>query len=80
MTKLELSPRHVCLLGKEYVFLFQLCHNIGMPFDFLTMQAFAVDYLNHADEIGCQALEADYCVPWSHISLKPIRYHSTLHI
>ena len=80
MTKLELPPRHVRLLRKEYVLLFQLGHDIGVQFDFLKMKAFAVNYLNDADEIGCQALEADYCVPWSHIALKPIRYDSTLHV
>ena len=52
MTKLEVPPRHVRLLRKEYVFLFQLGHDIGVPFDFLMPNAFAVSYLNHADEVG----------------------------
>lgn len=81
MTKFEFSPRHVRLLRKEYIFLFQFGHNIVVPLDFLMMMhAFAVDHLSHADEIGRQALEADYCVAWVHIVLKPVRYHSTLHI
>ena len=50
-----------------------------MSLDFLMVNTFAVNHLNHADEVGRQALKSDYCVPWIHIALKPIRYHSTLH-
>jgi len=80
MPQSELSPSNVRLLRKEYVFCFQLGHNIGVPFDFLMPNALAVDHLNHTDEVGRQALKGDNCVPWIHIALKPIRYHSTLHI
>lgn len=79
MPKSELSPSYVRLLRKEYVSLFQLGHNNGVPLDFLMMDAFAVDHLNHTDEVGRQALEADYCVSWIHVALKPIRHHSTFH-
>jgi len=80
MAKPEFSPRNVRLLRKEYVSLFQFSHNIGVPLDFLMMSAFAVNHLNHADDVGRQALEADYRVAWVHIAFKPIRYDSTLHI
>lgn len=80
MAKPELSPRQVRLLRKEYVSLFQFSHDIGVPSDFRMVNTFAVDDLNDTDEIGRQALEGDYCVPWIHIALKPIRYHPTLHI
>ena len=63
MTKLEISPRHFRLFRKEYVSLFPFGHDIGVPLDFLmTLNAFAVKYLNHADEIIREVLEADYCI------------------
>jgi hypothetical protein len=52
MAKPELSPRYVRLLRKEYVSLFQFGHYIRVPLDFLTLNAFAVDNLNHADQFG----------------------------
>jgi len=79
MTKHDLLPRNVRLLCKEYVSFFQFGHNIGVPLDFLMTNAFAVNHLIHADEVGQQALKSDYCVARTHIALKPIRYHSTLH-
>jgi hypothetical protein len=79
MANSEFSPRNVRLLRKEYVFVFQFGHNIRVPLDFLMLNAFAVDHLNHADVVGRQALEADYRIARIHIALKPIRYHPTLH-
>ena len=80
MAKPEPSPRRVRLLCEEYISLFQLSHNVGVPMDSLMTNAFAFDHLNHANEVGCQAVEGDDCVPRSHIALEPVRYHSTLHI
>ena len=80
MAKPEVPPRRVRLLCEEDVSLFQPGHDVGMPFDFLITNAFAIDHLNHTNEIEWQALKGDNRIPWSHIALKPIRYHSTLHI
>jgi hypothetical protein len=52
MAKPELSPRNVRLFRKKYVSLFQLSHNIGVPLDFLMLNAFAINHLNHANKIG----------------------------
>jgi hypothetical protein len=52
LAKPKPSPRHVRLLRKEDVSLFQLCHDIGVPFDFLMTNAFAIDHLNHTNEVG----------------------------
>jgi hypothetical protein len=75
MAQPEASPRSVRLLCEEYVSLFQLGHHIWAPMDFLVTSAFTIDHLNHTNQIGRQALKRDYCVPWIHIALEPIRYH-----
>jgi hypothetical protein len=59
MAKPEPSPRYVRLLRKEYVSLFQLGHNIGVPLDFAMTNAFALDHLCHTNEVGWQALKCD---------------------
>jgi hypothetical protein len=80
MAKPECSPGNVRLLRKEYVSLFQFGHNIGMLLDFLMLNAFAVNHLNHANEARRQALKSDYRVARVHVALKLIRYHATLHV
>ena len=80
MTTLDLSPRDACLLREEYVSRFKLSHDIGVPLDFLMVEAFPTDRLTHLDVIRLRALEADYCIPWCHIALQLIGFHASLHI
>jgi len=75
----DLIPRDVCLLREEYVPLLHLGHDVGVPLDFLVVNAFASDHLAHLDVVRWRALEADDSISWIHVALKPVRYHSTLH-
>jgi hypothetical protein len=51
MTKHDLFPRYVCLPREEYVSLFYFGHNIGVLLDFPMMEAFAIDYFTHLNEV-----------------------------
>lgn len=47
--------------------------------NFVMLDAFAADHLGHLDEAMGSAIEADYCVPTLHITLKTIELLATLH-
>jgi hypothetical protein len=79
MTTHDLTPRGVCLFREEYISLFDLGHNIGVSLDFLMMKAFAINHVTHLYEVRRRALEADYRVPWCHVTLKLIELDATLH-
>jgi hypothetical protein len=72
MTPHDLAPRGVCLLREEHVSLFYFGHNIGVSLDLPMMNTFSVDRLTHLDEVRGRALEADYRIPWRHVTLKLI--------
>jgi len=79
MTKPDLFPSDACLLREEYVSLFYFGYDIGVSLDLLMMNSFAVDDLTHLNEVRRRALEADYCVPWIHVTLKLIELVAALH-
>jgi hypothetical protein len=79
MTPHDLAPGGVCLFCEEYIYLFDLGHDLGVSLDLRVMKAFAVDRLTHLDEVRCRAPEADYRVSWHHVTLKPIELVATLH-
>jgi hypothetical protein len=79
VAKPDLFPRDVCLLRKEDVSLFYFGHNIRVSLDFPMMDALAVDHLSDLEDARGRALEADYCVPRLHVTLKPIELFATLH-
>jgi hypothetical protein len=51
MTKHDLFPHCVCLPREEYVSLFYFGHSIGVLLGSLMMEAFAIDYFTHLDEV-----------------------------
>jgi hypothetical protein len=79
VAKSYLFPRDVCLLREEHVSLFHFGHNIGVLLDFPMMEAFAVDHLSDLEDAIGGALEADCCVSWLHVTLKPIEFLAALH-
>jgi hypothetical protein len=79
VAKSDLFPCGVCLLREEHVSLFYLSHNIGILSDFLMMEAFAVDHFSDLENARGRALEADCCVSWLHVTLKPIEFLAALH-
>jgi hypothetical protein len=79
VAKPDLFPRQVCLLRKEDVSLFYFGHNIEVSLGFLMMNALAVDHLSDLEDARGRALEADYRVPWRHVTLKLIELDATLH-
>jgi hypothetical protein len=46
---LNLSSRSLCLFREEHVSLFQLRHNIGIPFDLRVTNVCAVDRFNYLE-------------------------------
>jgi hypothetical protein len=85
MAEPDLLPRDVRLLREEDVSLFDFGHNIyfghsaGVLLDFAMPEAFAADRLTHLDEVGGGALEADDCVSWPHVMLKPLELVAASH-
>jgi hypothetical protein len=79
MTTHDLALRGVCLVREEYISLFDLGHNIGVSLDLPMMKAFAVDRLTHLYKVRRRTLEADYRVPWRHVTLKLIELGASMH-
>jgi len=75
----DLPPCEVCLPCEENVLALHFGDDIGMSFDLLMLDVFAIHHLAHPDEVRGQALKADDCVPWSHIVLQLIELDSALH-
>lgn len=79
MASHNLAPRGVSLVRKEYVSLFDLRHNVRVPLDLMMMEAFATDHLTYLYQVRGRALEADYRVPWRHVTLKLVEHCASLH-
>jgi hypothetical protein len=79
VAKPDLFSRDVRLLRKKYVPGFYFGHNIRVLLDFPTMDGFASDHLTDLEDARGGALEADGCVSWLHVALKPIEFLAALH-
>jgi len=79
MAKFDLLPRRVCLIREEDVSLLDFVHDMKILLNFVMLDAFAADRLGYLDEAMVRAIEADYCIPTLHVTLKAIELVATLH-
>jgi len=79
MAEPDLLPRGVRLIREEDVLLLHFGHDLGILLNFTMQNAFAAYDLSHPNEPWRRTIEADYCVPDFHVTLKAIEPLATLH-